>query len=171
KAGLGSTFHFVLPLPLAGDSDEDVRRSPLLPVDDGEVFRGRRVLLVEDNAVNQKLGAAILEKFGARVDVAANGKEAVQLADRLPYDAIFMDCQMPEMDGYEATTEIRRREFGRRRTPIVALTAHGFRGDRERCLATGMDDYLSKPVDVNDIRNLLIALSAHAGAEPSQSPE
>ncbi|MCC6393862.1 MAG: response regulator [Bryobacterales bacterium] len=170
KAGLGSTFHFVLPLPLAGDSDEGVCTPPLLPTDDGEVFRGRRVLLVEDNVVNQKLGAAILEKFGARVDVAANGKEAVQLADRLPYDAIFMDCQMPEMDGYEATTEIRRREFGRRRTPIVALTAHGFRGDRERCLASGMDDYLSKPVDVNDIRNLLIALSAHAGA-PSQSPE
>ncbi|MCC6365333.1 MAG: response regulator [Bryobacterales bacterium] len=170
KAGLGSTFHFVVPLPLAGDTDEDLCAAPLLQVDDGKVFRGRRVLLVEDNAVNQKLGAAILEKFGARVDVAANGKEAVQLADRLPYDAIFMDCQMPEMDGYEATTEIRRRELGRRRTPIVALTAHGFRGDRERCFASGMDDYLSKPVDVNDIRNLLIALSAHAGA-PSQSPE
>lgn len=163
KPGLGSTFHFVLPLPLAGESGEDPSAPPPLPVDDAKVFRGRRVLLVEDNAVNQQLGAAILENFGARVDVAANGKEAVQLADRLPYDAIFMDCQMPEMDGYEATTEIRRRELGRRRTPIVALTAHGASGDRERCFASGMDDYLSKPVDVNDIRNLLIALSAHTG--------
>ncbi|MCC6342733.1 MAG: response regulator [Bryobacterales bacterium] len=163
KPGLGSTFHFVLPLPLVGESGEDPSAPLPLPVDDAKVFRGRRVLLVEDNAVNQQLGAAILENFGARVDVAANGKEAVQLADRLPYDAIFMDCQMPEMDGYEATTEIRRRELGRRRTPIVALTAHGASGDRERCFASGMDDYLSKPVDVNDIRNLLVALSAHTG--------
>ena len=102
----------------------------------------------------------MLEKFGARVDVAANGKEAVQMTDKLPYDVIFMDCQMPEMDGYEATVEIRRREIGRRRTPIFAMTAHAFRGDKEKCLAAGMDDYVSKPVNIEDLRNLLLAISA-----------
>ncbi len=157
KPGLGSTFHFRLPLPLAGP-DSRLRGEPA-PVIDGELFRGRRVLLVDDNASNQQLGAALLERFGARVDLAANGAEAVQMADRLPYDAIFMDCQMPEMNGYEATAEIRRREVGRRRTPIVAMTANCYHGDKERCLEAGMDDYIGKPVDVLDLRNLLAALS------------
>ncbi|MBS1824616.1 MAG: response regulator [Acidobacteria bacterium] len=161
KSGLGSTFHFNLPLGI--DRSEPGEMAPprhaAPAVADAEIFKGRRILLVEDNAVNQKLGAAMLEKFGARVDVAANGKEAVQMAEKLPYDVIFMDCQMPEMDGYEATSEIRRREVGRRRTPIFAMTAHAFRGDKERCIASGMDDYIPKPVNVDDIRNLLFAIS------------
>lgn len=163
KSGLGSTFHFCLPLTIDTGTQIQPRPAgrPIPPVADAEIFKGRRVLLVEDNAVNQKLGAAMLQKFGARVDLAANGKEAVQMAEKLPYDVIFMDCQMPEMDGYEATSEIRRREVGRRRTPIFAMTAHAFRGDREKCLASGMDDYIPKPVNVDDIRNLLFALSAH----------
>ncbi|MBL8209413.1 MAG: response regulator [Bryobacterales bacterium] len=162
KPGLGSTFHFRLPLPLAGPDSRpraDAPERSVSPAIDGELFLGRRVLLVDDNASNQQLGAALLERFGARVDLAANGAEAVQMADRLPYDAIFMDCQMPEMNGYEATAEIRRREVGRRRTPIVAMTANCFHGDKERCLEAGMDDYIGKPVDVLDLRNLLLALS------------
>ncbi len=104
------------------------------------------VLVVEDNMVNQKMVVRMLEKMGCRVDVAANGVEAVRRATQLTYDLIFMDCQMPAMDGYEATTEIRRQENGSRHTPIIAMTAHVMQGDREKCIQAGMDDYVPKPI-------------------------
>ncbi len=107
-----------------------------------------RVLLVEDNLINQKVGVRLLAKLKCRVDLAANGFEAVEMAGQLPYDVILMDCQMPEMDGYTASRQIRSLGGALKRIPIIALTAAATPQDRERCLEAGMNDYLTKPVSV-----------------------
>ncbi len=117
-------------------------------------FKGR-VLVVEDNAVNQKVALGIMKKMGCRADVAANGVEAVKAVSKLSYDLILMDCQMPEMDGYEATATIRRIEGEMRHTPIVAMTANALKEDYQRCIDSGMDDYISKPVQISDINRVL----------------
>jgi len=114
------------------------------------------ILLVEDNLINQKLTRRLLEKKGHRVKVANNGKEALNAWENNTFDLILMDVLMPEMDGFEATSEIRNREKeSGGHTPIVALTANAMKGDRERCLETGMDDYLAKPVRGNKLLELV----------------
>lgn len=114
-----------------------------------------RVLVADDNTTNQKVARLMLENLGCRVDVAANGHEAVEMLALLPYDVVFMDCEMPEMDGYEATAEIRRRHADARHVPVVAMTAKAIQGDRDRCLEAGMDDYISKPVQLEDLEAAL----------------
>jgi signal transduction histidine kinase/DNA-binding response OmpR family regulator len=125
--------------------------------------RGLRVLVAEDNAVNQKVAAGLLTRRGHEVRIAANGREAVSAWQQSAFDAIFMDVQMPEMDGFEATGVIRAAEAGgSRRTPIIAMTAHAMAGDRERCLAAGMDDYVTKPVAIAEIDRVLAGLVCSA---------
>jgi signal transduction histidine kinase/CheY-like chemotaxis protein/HPt (histidine-containing phosphotransfer) domain-containing protein len=118
--------------------------------------RGDRLLVVEDNAVNQRVLEAMLGKRGFAVDCAGNGREALSMLAAGDYELVFMDCQMPEMDGYQATGAIRAAEEGRdEHLPVVAMTAHALKGDRERCLAAGMDDYLSKPLRPHELDAVL----------------
>ena len=130
-----------------------------------------RILLAEDNYINQKLVVHLLKKLSCDVDVAVNGKEAVALAAGRSHAAIFMDCLMPEMDGLEATREIRRAEQGGGRVPIIAITACVGEGQRELCLAAGMDDFIQKPIHNGDLERALQkwVRSAKAGSPENSS--
>jgi two-component system sensor histidine kinase/response regulator len=133
-----------------------------------------RLLLAEDNPVNSKVALLLLERMGYAVDVASNGREVLELLPRADYSLILMDCQMPEIDGYETTAIIREQEGDRHRIPIVAMTANAMAGDRERCLAVGMDDYISKPIERTRLAEMLARwvplVPAAVSAEPSSPP-
>jgi signal transduction histidine kinase/CHASE3 domain sensor protein len=151
EVGQGSTFHFTVRLAQpsaagagAADGAAPVAGEPPLP--------RLRILLAEDNRVNQRVGVALLTKRGHTVEVAGNGREAVAAADARPFDLVLMDVQMPEMDGLEATRRIRERERATgQHLPIIALTAHAMKGDRERCLDAGMDEYVTKPLQAEPL--------------------
>jgi signal transduction histidine kinase/CheY-like chemotaxis protein len=141
--------------------------------------RALRVLVAEDNPVNQRVASGMLRRAGCEVDIAVNGREAMQMFSRASYDLVLMDCQMPEMDGFAATAALRQYEQPTgRRTPVIAMTAHASGADRNRCLEAGMDDFLPKPVDWNKLRSVLEAVAHHgsfadgSGGKPqSTQPE
>ena len=160
EVGRGSTFWFTVRLGKAQTREPLAAPAPLAPMPPLRAgappgARGR-ILAVEDNAVNKKVITRFLEKAGFQVDVADNGLQAVAAVARVDYAAVLMDCQMPEMDGFEATAAIRASEAGTaRHVPIIALTASAMGADRERCLAAGMDDYLSKPINMGELSEML----------------
>jgi signal transduction histidine kinase/CheY-like chemotaxis protein len=152
RPGLGSTFWFTLPLARAEGSAPD---EPTARVAAQAAQTSGRVLVADDNALSRQVAAAMLGHLGYAVDVASNGREAVERVEAgSEYTAILMDCQMPELDGFEAAAAIRRREGGQR-VPIIALTAAAMSTDRERCLASDMDDYLAKPVRMEMLESVL----------------
>ncbi|MCX7018880.1 MAG: ABC transporter substrate binding protein [bacterium] len=124
-----------------------------------------RVLVVEDNRMNQMVAIGMLKKLGAHCDVAADGQEALDALACIPYDIVFMDCQMPVMDGFTATMELRKREGNGRRTPVVAMTAGAIKGDRDKCIAAGMDEYICKPIEMDKLKKLLHKFLAPENAE------
>ena len=170
ESGQGSTFHFKLrfglqKIPAAAPLPADRPAPPQVPAADHRRFK---VLLAEDNLVNQKVAVRFLEKRGHTVVLAGSGEKALDAWRKQAFDIILMDVQMPEMDGFEATSRIREQEKSTsQHIPIIALTAHAMVGDRERCLAAGMDDYVSKPINADDLfaaieRLLPAAAQAHA---------
>jgi PAS domain S-box-containing protein len=149
EVGRGSTFSFTA--RFRRGTAVGLRAVPEVPLPRPRTRCSGLVLVVDDNATNQKVAVRMLETLGHRADVAADGREAVEACARVPYDLVLMDCRMPGMDGYDATGVIRAAEGPGRRTPIVAMTASAMLADRQRCLEVGMDDYLSKPVRLDEV--------------------
>ncbi len=154
EPGKGSLFYVELPLPAADAPEAQSSHAEGAAVrSPSPSLCGKRVLLVEDNEINRKVALRMLTRCQLQVDVAVDGRDAVEKASQNAYDLILMDCQMPEMDGYEATRQLRAMGIA---VPIIALTANALEGDREKCLACGMNDYLSKPVQAEQLQKVLI---------------
>lgn len=159
----GSTFWFTVPFPIAAAPVELAHPGGLREERQSIMFDAS-VLVVEDNPVNQTVTKSMLESLGVRVDLAATGLEAVELVKTNRYNLVFMDCQMPKMDGYEAAQSIRVLEQNHRietantqnaQLPVIAMTANALKGEREKCLQAGMDDYISKPFTIIELESIL----------------
>ncbi len=161
EAGRGSTFWFEVPLP-PGPAPAARPADPARDVPAGPYGDRARLLVAEDNPVNQLVAVRMLASLGYTADVAATGAEAIRAVQRASYAAVLMDCQMPDLDGFEATREIRRLQDGATRTPVIAITASATQDDRDRCIEAGMDDYVSKPVRVEELRGVLTRWVARA---------
>jgi PAS domain S-box-containing protein len=177
KEGTGSTFTAVFEKPpaMSGSADEMIAKTEGEEAMERSVAKAAisekdkhkiRILVVEDNPVNQKVAQAMLKKMGLRSDVVANGQEAVNALQTIPYDLVLMDCQMPEMDGFEATSVIRRQEAKAQNPPIpiIAMTAFAMQGDKEKCILAGMNDFIAKPVQKRELAELLARWLAIATA-------
>jgi PAS domain S-box-containing protein len=165
--GVGSQFWFTFVAPVATAAEPGpapMAEPPDAGHADSAPASGRRILVAEDNPVNQRVAVRMLEKLGYAADVARDGREALRLAQCTDYAAILMDCHMPDVDGYEATRRIREALSDERCPPILAMTAAGADGDRERCLCAGMSDYLSKPVQMPVLREMLEKWTAAPGS-------
>jgi len=169
QPGRGSSFHFTTQARAASDAVavDCAQGAGLISchsLPNGQ--RKLRILLAEDNAINQMLAARLIEKRGHVVTVVNNGRDALTALEKGSFDAVLMDVQMPEMDGFEATSEIRNKETGTgNHLPIIAMTAHSMTGDRERCLAAGMDSYVSKPVRPEELFKEIYACAQPLGPE------
>ena len=176
ELGVGSTFSFELALApaQAGDEALPARAAGVLAAAPADWASSPLVLVAEDSQVNQIVAARTLERCGCRVDVVGDGRAALEALAKQHYDAVLMDCQMPDMDGYQATAELRRRERGADgHTPVIAMTAQAMDGDREPCIDAGMDDFISKPMRHQDLADTLrrwIPSHSVTRSEPSTAP-
>lgn len=167
--GKGSIFWFTVRLPVESQMpDENIRKGPAVWM---QVPGQPLILVAEDNAVNQKVIYHMLNKLGCRVDIACNGKETLDKIRRDQYDLVLMDCHMPEMDGYEASTEIRLSNESFNRIPIIAVTANAMEGERERCLEAGMNDCIIKPIKMGDLVRILDVWYVKQGERQEQNQD
>jgi CheY-like chemotaxis protein len=179
EGGPGSAFHFTVRLGRVAAAETQPHepepelaspvRAPIAEVTIRTSAGGAKILLAEDNPVNQRVATHMLRRAGYDVTVVSTGREALEIVEQVAFDLVLMDVQMPEMDGFSATAAIRQAE--RRRgghLPIIAMTAHSMAGDRERCLAAGMDDYLSKPIRSAELYAVLARELESAGDAPAE---
>jgi CheY-like chemotaxis protein len=162
-------FSFEIEVPVPQARDHQLLHGEGSGTDDASILRGAQVLVVEDNLFNQDLMTTLLGDAGVEVSVAGDGRQALEALEKRRFDAVLMDCLMPVMDGYEATRALRQRP-GLQTLPVIALTANAMVGDRDKVLAAGMNDYVTKPVEVDELLATLARWLRARGAEAADTP-